>query len=322
MTAPLSSAGKIAYMLVGELTQPVGSHVHEFVKQLLGNVIPVGVMFYGSALKKDEPDAILDFYIIVDKVSDWPGNPAKKIANALLPPNVEYHEYECSGRIVRGKVAILTVWQFRQLTGKTPIDITVWARFVQPSRLVWVRNPAAADKILSCLIRACATAVTWAAILGPRQGPASSYWGTLFRHTYLSELRMENSKRPESLLEGQEERYTFLLREGWRALNIPFREENGEFIPGLSLDHLVAERESWVRRERWGRPLNTLRVIKAVFTFRGGVDYVAWKIRRHQGVELHLTPFERKHPLLSFLSLGWKLKKSGVLRFHKSSTAH
>ena len=45
----------------------------------------------------------------------------------------------------------------------------------------------------------------------------------------------------------------------------------------------------WKKRRGQGKRLSVLRLIKAAFTFRGGADYLAWKIERHSGVEVKLT---------------------------------
>ena len=64
-----------------------------------------------------------------------------------------------------------------------------------------------------------------------------------------------------------------------------------------------ATRETWIawwRRRRWlGKPLNLLRLAKATATFEGAPQYAAWKIERHTGLQLEVTPFREKHPLLA-----------------------
>ena len=45
--------------------------------------------------------------------------------------------------------------------------------------------------------------------------------------------------------------------------------------------------------------LNYARLVKAAFTFDGGVDYVLWKVRRHSGVVVPGTDWQRRHTLLA-----------------------
>ena len=78
-------------------------------------------------------------------------------------------------------------------------------------------------------------------------------------------------------------------------------------------DRADAER-AWRTRQRLAKPLNLLRLAKAAFTFSGGADYIAWKIERHTGQRFEVTPFQRRHPLLSAGPVLWRLWRRGVLR--------
>ena len=61
-------------------------------------------------------------------------------------------------------------------------------------------------------------------------------------------------------------------------------------------------------------PVPVLRLAKASFTFEAGPDYVAWKIRRHTGVPVALTPWQRRHPLLAAPLLLWRLARRNAVR--------
>ncbi|QNT77609.1 hypothetical protein [Entomobacter blattae] len=308
----------LARILIQELLhRPIHPYAEELIQTILGKSQPLGVLFYGSAIEKDDPDGILDFYVIVNKVSDWPGSVLKHFGNRVLPPNVEYYECQIRGQVIRAKVAIITLKQFYKMSGRYSYDITIWARFAQPARLVWVNNPKAADAILVCLIRCVKTATFWAAVLGSREGKGEAFWYSLFQKTYQAELRMEDNNRPRILLERKEERYTYFLREGWKAQNIPFQEKDGVFSPLIEKEKKQALFQRWLARSKKGKPLNLLRILKAVFTFEGGVDYVAWKIFRHQNIKITLSNFERRHPVLASPSLLYKLVKSRALKFHQ-----
>jgi hypothetical protein len=52
----------------------------------------------------------------------------------------------------------------------------------------------------------------------------------------------------------------------------------------------------------------------ASFTFAGGADYIAWKINRHAGTKIELTPWQRRHPLIAAISLLPQLLRSGAVR--------
>ncbi|WP_087608782.1 hypothetical protein [Komagataeibacter europaeus] len=309
-----AAAGRVAHLLAHDLVQPVAPFVTQFVTRLLGDARPLGVIFYGSALRTPDPDGILDFYVIVEHLEDWTSGYLSREANRILPPNVEYHELPIGGRTIRAKVAILSIAQFRRMTGRATLDTTVWARFCQPVRLVWVREPDAADAILACIIRAVGQAGRWAAALGPAQGTADDYWLALFAHTYGAELRVENGRRPRSLLQGQEARYRRLLPDVWRADGLPFRSEGDQLTAQLTPELRRKMHEGWWLRGRLGRVLNVSRLFKGAFTFEGGARYIAWKIRRHSGIVLPLGPFSERHPLVCLPYLLWKLRQAGFFR--------
>ena len=49
----------------------------------------------------------------------------------------------------------------------------------------------------------------------------------------------------------------------------------------------------------FGKSLNILRLLKASTTFEGAAKYAAWKIKRHTGVTLEVTPWQERHPVLA-----------------------
>ena len=313
-TSRLAAAGRIAHLLAGELVQPVAPFVTAFVARLVGGARPLGVVFYGSVLRAPDPDGVLDFYVIVEHLADWESGHLAREANRLLPPNVEYHEIPVDGRTIRAKVAILSIAQFRRMTGRASLDTTVWARFCQPVRLVWVRGPEAADAILACIVRAVGQAGRWAAALGPASGTADDFWLALFSHTYAAELRVENGRRPQTLLEGREQRYRALLPDIWLADGLPFERSGDVLVPRLTPGLRRRMREGWWLRGRLGRVLNISRLAKGAFTFEGGARYIAWKIQRHSGIVLPLGPFSERHPLICLPYLLWKLRQAGFFR--------
>ncbi len=70
----------------------------------------------------------------------------------------------------------------------------------------------------------------------------------------------------------------------------------------------------WAGRRVLGKTLSVLRLIKSAFTFDGGVDYILWKIERHSGVRLPVSPWQRRHPLLASPVFLWRLYRLGAIR--------
>lgn len=307
---------ELTTLLAHELATPVDDLVQQFVMQMLGDSRPLGVLFYGSGLRGGVgEDTLLDFYILVDRQADWPRSFLARQCNALLPPNVEYHEQRVNGRGMRAKVAILTLAQFRRLTGFATYDTTLWARFSQPSRLVWAKDVQAAGRIGACIVQAHVTAARWAAILGPEQGSPAAFWEALYTNTYAAELRVEKNGRSGSIVEAWPQRYAMLLQPCWALARVSVVQAAGANLrPILSLQEREAGKQAWALRVALGRPLNILRLVKAAFTFSGGARYAAWKIRRHSGVTIEVSAFAEKHPLLAAPPVLFRLWRRGIFR--------
>lgn len=297
-------------MLVSELTTIVPGQVGRFAEFIVSRLKqrPLGVLFYGSVLRKVDPEGILDFYVITDRPASLNGNHLAIWANQLLPPNVYYMEHEVGGRVMRAKVAFLSSRQFRKRSTIFSVDTTIWARFCQPVRLVWVRDSVSADQILQSVRQCVVTASCWAALLGPEKGRAADYWHHLFACTYEVELRVEKKGRSYNLLQGKEDRYAVMLKEAWLQASLWYRKEGDLLHPELTATAKSKARKNWQTIKSCGKPLNVIRLIKAAFTFRDGVSYLLWKIRRHTGKEIQVSAFERKHPILTLPLFLWRAR--------------
>jgi len=137
------------------------------------------VLFYGSNLRTRSLDGVLDFYVLTD-------GPVE----SGIWPRVSYHEWRDGGHDLRAKVATMTLATFHAAAAGNLIDTTIWARFVQPSALIWQADDMAASEVRAAIAGAATTAARLAVALGPAQGTAADYWRALFRATYPSRVRM------------------------------------------------------------------------------------------------------------------------------------
>jgi hypothetical protein len=272
------------------------------------------VLFYGSALRDEALDGILDFYVLVDRARDWPGSWLAACANRVLPPNVGYLQEEVDGRPLRAKYAVMTVAQFRRAMSVDRIDTTLWARFSQPCACIHARSDDDRAQVRDTLHDAVVAAASWAAALGPVRADALTFWRELYLRTYAAELRVERKTRGADILAHDGPRFARLLPLAWAAADLAFTESGDRYEPTLSSAERVSARRRWRLRERLGRPLNLLRVLKAAMTFDNATDYVAWKVERHSGYRIEPTAFQRRHPLLAAPGLYRRLRKQGVLR--------
>lgn len=266
----------------------------------------LAALFYGSCLRKPETllsDGLLDFYLLVDDYRAAYDNGLMALANRLLPPNVFYLELPRAGGTLRCKYAVLTLEQFIAGTSREALNVSLWARFSQPARLIWSRDPATADRVAEACVEAILTMLGNAQPLAAPSAEAEIVWRRAFEATYAAELRSETSDRAAELVRLDLERY--------QRVTGPALELLREHGKSLSADESTA---LWRKRRRVGKLLNLARLAKATFTFQGALDYVLWKVRRHSGVELQVTDWQRRHPLLSAPVLAWRLYRRGAFR--------
>lgn len=277
--------------------------VAAFAARLAEEAGAVAALFYGSNLRTGALEGVLDFYLLL------PASQAERIW-----PRVSYHEWEHEGCVLRAKVARMAFATFVRAAEGESRDTTIWARFVQPSALVWLSAEEWRPRVVSAIAGAARTAARLAAALGPKSGPAEDYWRALFRATYQAEFRVEKPGREDSILSVNAAHFEGLLPLAWEAQGIPFARDGERLAPRLS----TAERRRilswWARRRRFGKPLNLARLVKASTTFDGAARYAAWKIERHTGVPVAITPWRERHPVLAapgVLFKVWRARRRG-----------
>jgi hypothetical protein len=260
-------------------------------------------LFYGSCLRQRELDGLmLDFYLIVSDYRAAYGRSWRAPANRLIPPNVFPFEHDG----LAAKYAVLSEADFRRLNGPETLSVSVWARFAQPSRLVWSVDSAAAAVAVEAVARAAPTLLGEARPLWQGDDPLD-LWRCAFALTYSAELRAERQGRAASVIEAEPERY--------RAFTGPALAAGGIDLaaPVTETERRRSERR-WAARRRAGKALTVLRLIKASGTYAGGIDYLAWKINRHAGTKIEVKPWQRRWPLIAAIGLLPRLLRRGAIR--------
>ncbi len=253
------------------------------------------ILFYGSCLREKQLDGLmLDFYLIVSDYRAAYDKTWLALANRLIPPNVFY--FELAG--LRAKYAVLSEADFHRLNGPETPSVSVWARFAQPSRLVWATDEEARNKAVAAVSRAAPTLLGSAMPVVGTPADALDLWRGAFALTYSAEIRAERAGRAQSVVDLDPDRY--------RRFSQAAIEEAAAVSRGA--------RGSWGVRRLQGKALSVLRLAKASATFAGGVDYIAWKINRHAGTEIRIRPWQRRWPLLAAISLLPRLLRSGAIR--------
>jgi hypothetical protein len=284
---------ELRQLVAEELSLPVDSRVAAMAGAVAAKHGPASraVLFYGSCLREREIEGrMLDFYLIVSDYRAAYGKRWLAFANKLIPPNVFY--FELDG--LAAKYAVLSEADFWRLNGPETRNVSLWARFAQPSRLVWTADQKTRGKAIDAVSRAAPTLL---AASGPKtKEPPLDLWRRAFALTYSAELRAERQGRASSVVDLDPERYKRFTGPALEAAK-SFRNAGG-----------------WTRRRVEGKTLSVLRLAKASATFAGGADYIAWKINRHAGTNIRLKPWQQRHPLLAAISLLPLLLRSGAVR--------
>jgi hypothetical protein len=270
------------------------------------------VLFYGSCLRRESVEGVLDFYALVDDYEDAYTSRTAAWLNAAFPPNVFYLECETPAGSLRAKYAVVSLGDFARAAGVHSVRSGVWARFCQPALAVWVRDAAARDAVVTCAARSVRTAVQRALPLlpdeaGTQRFGARALWQTLFRDTYAAEMRPESEETIGKLYDAAPEHYARALSIGLGSL-----AEDGRLrVRGEGDDLIAIQPAGRLRGARWAarlrRPaaklLAVVQLLKSAFTFGDWLPYALWKLERHTGTRLTPTERQRRHPFL----FGWPL---------------
>ena len=251
------------------------------------------IIAYGSALRDSNPaDTLIDYYVLTKSTADVSTNWLSATLCNIIPPNVYYLEAIVDGVQCRAKYAALPMDLLQRKVRGGCANPYFWARFAQPMCLVWWANETAKQSVMDIMTTAMATAAGHAKALVPNASPLDQ-WAALFRKTYTTELRPEDAGRAQLIVDMQRTHFEAVSQ---RA------------------EPTAISSASWGRRKWQGKFLSVLRLAKAAFTFQGGVDYAAWKIKRHSGVEVEVKDWHRRHPFVASLVFLPALLRRGGLK--------
>jgi hypothetical protein len=253
----------------------------------------VTILAYGSCLRGvAAADTLMDFYVLTENFSGVSPNLISRVACCIVPPNVYYAETEFAGQSLRAKYALLPLRLFAKWMARETSNPYFWARFAQPSALVYARDDKAKNDVVASIAEALRTGFANAKAL-TNETDALAIWTAGFNATYESEFRSEKINRAASIVSSAPNYY---------------RE-----AAGLLASETPVHANQTLRR-LMGKGWSVLRLIKAAFTFQGGADYIAWKIERHSGEKIILTDWQRRHPIIAGLMLLPVLLRKGAIR--------
>ena len=304
-TATLSSEQALDTVLA-ELRQNDGSAINS-------------VLFYGSCLRSKNPfDGIVDLYLIVDNYSAFYGNQARAFSNWLLPPNVFYKEFDVGNSTVRVKYNVLSMHDLHDGLSGRWIHPYLWGRFSQPVEILWSRDEELRTSVAADLQQAASTFLARVLPRVPASGSVSELWAHGLRLSYSTELRSEGPDRARELVAHAINHYVSVTEAAAPSLRYALRISgsgmNARYSATVARPTRFGARLSWAIRRLLGKAFSLARLVKALFTFEGGLDYAAWKLERHTGQVIEISDRVRRHPVIFVWPLLWRLYRRGVIR--------
>jgi hypothetical protein len=277
------------------------------------------ILFYGSCFRKgDAFDGLVDLYVLVDNYRSAYRRRLPAVFNRLLPPNVYYLEVAYDGKTLRSKYTVISVADFQHGTSPDWFHSYIWGRFAQPTGILYVRNARAAEVIHAALAQSVVTFMTRALPLAPEHFGARDIWHLGLLYSYRSELRAERPEKLVRLFDAAPQHYRQMTDAAMDL--IPYHidrlteAEPPRYHARISARRRLANRWAWRLRFVQGKILSILRLLKALFTFKGGIDYVLWKIERHSGVAIDVAPRLRRLPVVGIFVIFWRLYRRGAFR--------
>lgn len=309
-------------LLRAEALRPAPQGAHALLgalRERYGEAV-LGAIFYGSCRRDvDAREGVLDLHLVLRSLRPALA-PAAAAACAVLPPNVGYLEAEGADGRVRGKVALLSLAQLRRGCSRRAVHSYLWGRYAQPVTLLGFDDPEPlVDALLEALAtfawrtlplidarRAAARTETTAAAAATARTEtgdeaALAYWRLALAQSYASELRPEGPGRAATLVALEAEHY--------RRTGALLLSQRGRVTRSRARTRLA-----WWCRRGLGKGLSLVRLVKAAWTFEGGVDYALYKLERHGAPRLEVSERVRRWPLLFGWPLLWRLWRSRALR--------
>jgi hypothetical protein len=276
------------------------------------------VLFYGSCLRNGNVhEGLADLYLLVDNYHAAFKSHTLAFLNRILPPNVFYLEVPFQGQVLRAKYAVLTLEDFRKGTERW-FHSYLWGRFSQQSGIVYVSDELVTTQIHEAL--ACAVMTFIARTLPQMETSfaARDLWSRGLSLSYRAELRPEKPEGSVRLFDADPDYYQALTSAVIMAAphDVNITEDD---IPCRYHVKILEKRRrlnslGWRIRALQGKVLSSLRLVKALLTFKGGVNYILWKIERHSGVRVEVGPRLKRIPPLAILVIFWRLYRQDAFR--------
>ncbi len=317
MTWPARPPADLLTEIGQECGQPVAPDLHLLSDRVCARfgTSTAAVLFYGSCLRSGDPgEGLVDLYVLVDRYADVYESGLLRVANSWLPPNVFLLQMHTpGGKTLQAKYAVLSLEDFENGAGRW-FQSYVWGRFAQPSRLVYVRDDTIRARVTHALGQAVMTLLGQTLPCLPDRFDAATIWQRGLAMSYATEMRPEAIDRPVQIERRNAVYFDRLTAAAAPALPDVKTGGAGVYVNLLAPPDRRRGCRKWRLRRVQGRLLQTARLMKSVLTFENGIDYLAWKLERHTGHPVEVTPRLRRYPLIFGWPLLWRLLRQRHLR--------
>ena len=302
--------------LLHDLEAPVSAdtaRLAAFLVRAFGSTT-AALLHYGSHAQHSDArrESAHDFFIIVDNYqvafdslqaalgTGWSPRTAAILAN-ILPPNVisvTEADAPSPSSPLHAKCAILSLTDLERACSPRSKDHFVKGRLFQKLQLAWSRDAESRARVANALIDARVGTFSWVRPYLPQDFDTERYCRSLLETSYAAEIRPEGGERTEVLLTAQRDallRMYAALLERLAGSRILTKEGN---VYRLNEPVNALERARVTLYFRRSKARATTRWFKYVWLYDDWLSYIVQKISRRSGVEIELTPRERRWPLI------------------------
>jgi hypothetical protein len=273
------------------------------------------LLFYGSCLRSgDLTDGLVDLYVIVRDYRAAHRSLLAACANRLLAPNVYYLQVQAGSQTIRCKYAVFSAATLARGVSTRWFEPYLWGRLCQHVAIAWSADEPAHARASAALRQATITFLERALPALAPEGSLQQLWERGLALSYATELRAERAGRAGEIAAHGAPHAATATRAVAGNLRWPLVLHEDRYRASIPAAARRRARLAWALRRVEGKLLSVLRLQKALFTFEGGLDYIAWKLERHSGRVVAIPERVRRWPLLFVWGFMLKLRREGFFR--------
>lgn len=298
--------------------RPVTPGIRALAETLLERYgdVAAAVLAYGSCFRNRTDEGLADLCVLVDSYRSLPGTLWQQWLYQVLPPTVFYLEYPHDGRLLRAKYIVISFEDFERGTSPRCFYSYLWGRFAQPAGVLYVRDEQAGQRIYKALAQAVVTFVGRVVPVLPSTFDTRDLWQRGLRLSYGTELRPERTDAVARLVDHSRDYYEQVTRIGMDCVQFDVRlveaDRTTRYHAAIPVSIRFLAGLTWRIRKVHGKILNVLRLLKGLFTFKSGRDYILWKIERHSGMRVEVPPYYKRHPWFATALILGRLYRRGA----------